>query len=159
MEDLFDQFPIIEHHGQPEGLGVLLELEVDLDGGVEQYGVFWFWDILDTTGEVCVYIEGIPWTGEEVDNYLERYRHTRPKVSVVTRDTIRSICHEEVTCFSLCTVLEAVRGNVHNQAMKAVLRGGENCPLLWDLGTHTSDGEDTKVNIKKPTRPCAHMYM
>ena len=39
-----------------------------------------------------VYIEGMPWTGEEVDNYLERYRHTRPKVSVVTRDTIRSIC-------------------------------------------------------------------
>ena len=67
--------------------------------------------------------------------------------------------HEEVTCFSLCTVLEAVRGNVHNQAMKAVLRGGEDCPLLWDLGKHTSDGEDTKVNIKKPTRPCAHMCM
>ena len=50
------------------------------------------WDILNTTGEGCVYMEGMPWTGEEVDNYLERYRHTRPKVSVVTRDTIRSIC-------------------------------------------------------------------
>ena len=100
-----------------------------------------------------VYIEGIPWTGEEVDNYLERYRHTRPKVSVVTRDTIRSICSISMR---RSHVLEAVRGNVHNQAMKAVLRGGENCPLLWDLGTHTSDGGDTKVNIKKTPQDHVH---
>ena len=161
MEDLFDQFPIIEHHGQPEGLGVLLELEVDLDGGVEQYGVFWFWDILDTTGEVCIYGRNtVDWGGgRQLPGKVQAHSPKGFRGYQGHNQINLLYLHEEVTCFSLCTVLEAVRGKVHNQAMKAVLRGGENCPLLWDLGTHMSDGGDTKVNIKRPHKQCTHALL